>query len=322
MQALVLHTLHQNPVLTEVTAPKAKRGEVIVQIKAAALNHRDLFIIKGLYANIQLPAILGSDGAGAYNGQRVLIYPALEWGNSAVAQGKNFRVLGMPEQGTFADQISVSRSHIYRMPEHLSWAQGAALPLAGLTAWRTLMSRCKLKSGERVLITGIGGGVALMAMQFALAAGAEVWVTSGSTEKIARACEMGAKGGLNYREEGWDKALRQKAGTFDVVIDSAAGDGFALLPGLCNMGARIGVYGGTLGKINGFSLQPIFWKQISIHGATMGSSREFKAMLQFVDQHKIIPVVDAIYPMSAAHEAFDLMEQGGQFGKIVLTQNP
>ncbi len=322
MQALVLHTLHQSPVLTEVPDPKAKRGEVVVRLKSAALNHRDLFIIKGLYANIQLPAILGSDGAGEYNGQRVLLYPALEWGNSAVAQGKNFRVLGMPDQGTFADLIAVPRNAIYRMPEHLNWEQGAALPLAGLTAWRTLMSRCKLKSGERVLVTGIGGGVALLAMQFALAMGAELWVTSGSERKIARATEMGAAGGVNYREQGWDKLLRQKAGLFDVIIDAAGGDGFALLPGLCNMGARIGVYGGTVGKVNGLSLQPIFWKQISVHGSTMGSRNEFKAMLRFVEQHKIMPVVDAVYPITKANEAFALMEQGGQFGKITLVQNP
>ncbi len=298
--------------------PQPKKNEVVVDIRAAALNHRDLFITQGLYAGIKTPCILGSDGAGEWRGKRVVLYPALDWGDNPNFQGKSFRVLGMPEDGTFAEQIAIPRKNIFPMPEHLDWPQAAALPLAGLTAWRTLFSRCKLKKGERVLITGIGGGVALMALQLAVAAGAEVFVSSGSDDKIARAQQLGAKGGANYREEGWDKRLKQESGGFDVVVDSAGGDGFALFPGLCNPGARIGFYGGTLGKVNGLSLQPIFWKQISLLGSTMGSPREFRSMLAFVQQHEIVPVVDSVFSLSEGVRAFERMELGGQFGKVVL----
>lgn len=299
-------------------APQPKKNEVVVDIRAAALNHRDLFITQGLYAGIKTPCILGSDGAGEWRGKRVVLYPALDWGENPNFQGKSFRVLGMPEDGTFAEQIAIPRKNIFPMPEHLDWHQAAALPLAGLTAWRTLFSRCKLKKGERVLITGIGGGVALMALQLAVAAGAEVFVSSGSDDKIGRAQQLGAKGGSNYREEGWDKRLKQESGGFDVIVDSAGGDGFALFPGLCNPGARIGFYGGTLGKVNGLSLQPIFWKQIGLLGSTMGSPREFKSMLAFVQQHKIVPVVDSVFSLSEGVKAFERMELGGQFGKVVL----
>lgn len=319
MQALILSSLNAMPELTETAAPRPARGQVKVELRAAALNHRDLFIAQGQYAGIKLPSILGSDGAGECDGQAVLIYPALDWGTDHRVQGKQFRVLGMPDNGTFASSICVPRKNIFPMPAHLSWEQAAALPLAGLTAWRTLFTRCGLKKGERALITGIGGGVALTAMQLAIAAGAEVFVTSGDDQKIEKAVRMGAKHGENYREAGWDKRLKQAAGGFDVIIDAAGGDGFALLPGICNPAGRIGFYGGTLGKVNGLSLQPLFWKQISVLGSTMGSPAEFKAMLAFVAQHGIIPVVDEVFPLSKGVDAFHKMASGTQFGKIVLS---
>ncbi len=298
--------------------PIPAEGEVLVTLRAAALNHRDVFITQGLYAGIKMPCILGSDGAGECGGQPVIIYPALAWGDHLAAQGRDFRVLGMPDDGTFAEQIRIPQENVYPKPAHLAWEQAAALPLAGLTAWRVLFTRCQLQAGERVLITGIGGGVALIALQLALAAGAEVWVTSGSAEKIEKARALGAQGGANYRSEGWDKQLKKEAGGFDVVIDSAAGDGFAALPGLCNPGARIGMYGGTLGKMNGLSPQLIFWKQISLLGSTMGTQAEFAAMLDFVALHRIVPVVDAVFPLAEGNAALARLAEGEQFGKVVL----
>ena len=318
MKALLLQQVHQPLEYSEWNTPVAAKGEAVVNLFAAAVNHRDVFITTGLYAGIQTPVIPGSDGAGEYRGRRVLLYPALEWGRAATHQGKNFRVLGMPEHGTFAEQISIPRKNIFDMPAHLSWEQGAALPLAGLTAWRTLFSRCKLKKGEKVLITGIGGGVALLALQFAAAAGAEVTVTSGTAEKLEKARLLGARNTANYREEGWDKRLKQATGGFDVIIDSAAGDGFPALVGLANPGARIGIYGGTLGKIANLSMQPVFWKQISILGSTMGSPQEFGRMLRFVSQHAIVPVVDSVFDLADGNAALEKMKKGEQFGKIVL----
>jgi zinc-binding alcohol dehydrogenase/oxidoreductase len=318
MKALQLSQTNALPTFTDTNAPLPARNEGLVSLRAAALNHRDLFITQGQYAGIKLPAILGSDGAGEWQGRAVVVYPAMEWGTNIQYQGKQFRVLGMPDNGTFAEYICVPKKNICPMPEHLNWEQAAALPLAGLTAWRTIFTRCKLKKGERVLITGIGGGVALTALQLALAQGAEVFVTSGDQGKLENAIKMGAKHGESYREPDWDKRLKQQAGGFDVIIDAAGGDGFALFPGLCNPGGRIGFYGGTLGKVNGLSLQPLFWKQISVLGSTMGSPAEFKAMLAFVQKHGIVPVVDRIFPLSEGQAAFQRMESGAQFGKIVL----
>ncbi len=319
MKALVLNGINEALEFKAVSDPIESADMAVVEIKAAALNHRDLFITQGLYANIKTPCILGADGAGLCGGKAVLLYPALDWGDSQYFQGNNFRVLGMPEDGTFAEKIALPVSSIFPAPAHLSFEQAAALPLAGLTAWRTVFSRCQLKKGEKVLVSGIGGGVALMAMQLALAVGAEVYVTSGSVEKIEQAKDLGAKHGENYREADWHKRLKAVSGGFDVIIDSAGGDGFALFPSMCNPGARIGFYGATLGKVNGLSMQPLFWKQISILGSTMGSPDEFKEMLAFVAQHEIVPVVDEVFELVAGNRAFEKMKQGGQFGKLVIS---
>lgn len=321
MHALFLTQLYQPLVFQQTDDPIPKDGEVLVQLQAAALNRRDWFIMQGQYPKIQLPVILGSDGAGSYEGKPVLIYPALDWGDNPAVQGKHFRVLGLPENGTFAEAICLPKENLAPMPEHLDWEQAAALPLAGLTAYRALFTRCQLKAGERVLISGVGGGVALLAMQFALAAGAEVFVSSGSAEKIQKAIHLGAKGGANYRDPDWDKNLKNQVGGFDVVIDSAGGDGFAALLNLCHPGARIGIYGGTLGKINQLSPQLLFWKQISILGSTMGTLEEFKLMLQFVEKHRIVPVVDAVFQLKEGNKALQYLGEGKQFGKVVLKIN-
>lgn len=318
MKALVLKELYQSLDYQEIDSPMPGRREVVVRLHAAALNRRDWWITQGQYSKIQLPVILGSDGAGEYRGKAVVINPSLDWGDDPRFQGKSFRILGLPENGTFAEYVRAPRRNLAPMPAHLSWEQAAALPLAGLTAYRVLFTRCRLRAGERVLISGVGGGVALTAMQFALAAGAEVFVTSGSAEKMEKAVALGAKGGVNYRETDWDKRLKETTGGFDVIIDSAGGDGFAAFPGLCKPGARIGVYGGSLGKINGLSPQILYWKQISILGSTMGTHAEFRKMLAFVEKHKIVPVIDSVFPLEQGNAALERMGKSGQFGKIVL----
>jgi NADPH:quinone reductase-like Zn-dependent oxidoreductase len=169
-----------------------------------------------------------------------------------------------------------------------------------------------------VLVTGAGGGVALFAIQFALAIGSEVWVTSGSNEKLEKVKAMGAAGGVNYRNAGWDQQLKVLTGGFDIIIDSAAGDSFAALIGLCRPGAAIGLYGGTLGKMNQLVPQVLFWKQISIHGSTMGTAREFAAMLELVAKYQIHPVIDSVFSLEEVNQALKRMEEGSQFGKIVL----
>jgi zinc-binding alcohol dehydrogenase/oxidoreductase len=320
MKALVLAGKDLPLMFEEVEKPVAENGFTVVQLKAAALNHRDVWIHKGMYAGIKYPTILGSDGAGTLaDGTEVIIDAAQYWGDSTAAQGKNFKILGLPDNGTFAEFVKVPTESIHPKPTHLTFEQAAAVPLGGVTAWRALMTKCQAKAGEKVLISGIGGGVALFAMQFAVALGCEVWVTSSSEEKIEHAKNLGAKGGINYHTEGWSKSLFEQTGGFDVIIDSAAGDGFTEFIGLCRAGGRIAFYGATtLGKITNLDPRRIFWNQLSIFGSTMGSPEDFEAMVNFIDKHKIIPVVDSVFELRDGNAALKKMEDGKQFGKIVL----
>ena len=318
MKALVLSEAEAPLTLQEFPDPVPREGEVVVDLAAGALNHRDVWITRGKYPGIRYPAVLGSDGAGWLDGKRVLLNPSLQWGNNPDAQDKSYHILGLPTAGTFAARVAIPKENIFEVPAHLSMEQAAAIPLAGLTAYRALFSRAGLQPGERVLISGIGGGVAVFACQFALAAGAEVFVTSGSEEKIARAVEMGAKDGANYREEGWAGSLKTKFGGFHVIVDSAAGPGFTDLISLLLPAGRIVLYGGTRGSIPNLNPQQLFWKQLNILGSTMGHAREFADMVAFIVRHRIVPVVDSVFSLSNGQAAFDRMANGLQFGKIVL----
>ncbi len=318
MKSLVLDGINKAPEYRAYGKAAAQDGEVLVQVKAAALNHRDVWITKGMYPGLQFPCVLGSDVAGLHEERAVVINPSFSWGDNPAVQDMSYNILGLPRAGGFAEYVSVPESHLFDKPTHLTWAQAAALPLAGLTAYRALFSRANLKSGEKVLISGIGGGVALFAFQFALAAGAEVYVTSSSEEKIAKAIALGAKGGANYKDEGWHKKFVQQHDGADVIIDSAGGEGFKSLIFVANPGARIAIYGGTRGKIPAISPQILFWKQLSILGSTMGHAAEFSDMVDFVAKHKIVPVIDSEFPIENAGAAFERMDKGLQFGKIVL----
>ncbi|MSU48227.1 MAG: alcohol dehydrogenase [Opitutus sp.] len=327
MRAVQLTAVNQLAVV-DVAEPKPAAGEVVVALHAAALNHRDVWIKAGQYAGLKWPCIPGSDGAGVVDalgagvdapwlGREVIINPSFNWGASERAQGAQFSILGLPREGTLAEKIVVPVAQLSAKPPHLSWAEAAALPLAGLTAYRALFSRAKLLSGERVLVSGIGGGVALFALQFGCAAGAEVWVTSSSPEKIARAVAAGARGGFDYRDEQWTAVALKAPGQFDVVIDSAGGEGFGKLIDVAASGGRIVFYGATRGDAP-LPVRKIFWRQISLLGTTMGSPADWAAMLAFVAEHKLRPLVSDVFLLARATEAFALMERGGQFGKIVV----
>ncbi|MEO6005806.1 MAG: zinc-binding dehydrogenase [Opitutus sp.] len=315
--------------IADVPAPVPVAGEVVVAIKTAALNHRDVWIKLGQYAGLKYPCFPGSDGAGivtsvgegvdaSWIGREVIINPSFGWGANERAQGSNFTILGLPRAGTFAEQVAVPAEQLAIKPATLSWEEAAAIPLAGLTAWRALVSRAELHAGERVLVTGIGGGVALFALQFAIAHGAEVWVTSSSDEKIARATALGAKGGGKYTESGWAKKLAEAAGGFDVIVDSAGGEGFGSLLELAAPGGRIVFFGATRGNPPELAMRKIFWRQLSLLGTTMGSPNDWWAMTNYLTHHRLRPVISDILPLERASEAFALMQQGGQFGKIVL----
>jgi len=329
MKAAFLTAIKTPLAVQQVPDLVAAPGQAVVRLKAAALNHRDLWTQLGLYPNIKLPITLGSDGAGvvtsagspadqSWVGREVIINPSLDWGPDPRAQGAAYRILGLPDNGTFAEQVAISVANLAPKPAHLSWEQAAALPLAGLTAWRALFTRAQLKPGERVLVTGVGGGAALFALQFAVAAGAPAWVTSGSPEKIARAQTLGAAGGGNYRDADWAESMQKQAGRFDVIVDSAGGDGFAKLIDLTTPGGRIVFFGATAGNPKGLDLRKCFFRQINLLGTTMGSPADFAGMTRFVETHKITPVVDRVFPLDQADTALRHMEAAAQFGKIGL----
>jgi zinc-binding alcohol dehydrogenase/oxidoreductase len=328
MRAVQLPAVNQLNVV-DLPEPTPAPGEVVVAIRAAALNHRDVWIKAGQYAGLKWPCIPGSDGAGEvvglsedvdriWRGREVIINPSFNWGDNPRAQGPKFSILGLPRDGTLAERIAVPVTQLAVKPAHLSWEEAAALPLAGLTAFRAVFSRADLKRGERALISGVGGGVALLALQFGVAAGAEMWVTSSSPEKIARAEKLGAKGGFNYRDESWAATAVKSPGQFDVVVDSAGGDGFGRLVDATASGGRIVFYGATRGDAT-LPVRKIFWRQISLFGSTMGSPADWTAMLGFVTRHSSRPVVSSVFPIDRAAEAFAVMERGDQFGKIVVT---
>jgi NADPH:quinone reductase-like Zn-dependent oxidoreductase len=315
--------------IASVPDPQAGPGEVVVRLRAAALNHRDVWIKLGQYAGLKFPCIPGSDGAGvvesagagvdaAWLGREVIINPALDWGHRESAQGEGFSILGLPRDGTLAEKVAVPAANLAAKPAHLTWEEAAALPLAGLTAYRALFTRARFKLEDRVLITGIGGGVALFALQLAVAHGAEIFVTSSSAEKISRAVALGAAGGASYQEAGWAQALAQAHGPFDVIVDSVGGEGFNDLIELAAPGGRIVFFGATRGNPSGVALRKIFWRQLSLLGSTMGNPLDFTGMLDFVALNRLKPVVSDVFPLVRAAEAFALMERGGQFGKIVV----
>lgn len=305
-------------------------GEALVKVKAAALNHRDVWICKGKYADIRIGTVLGSDGAGvvesvgagvdaAWVGRAVVVNPSLGWGANPEAPGPGWRILGMPDAGTFCDYLRVSAENLVAKPVHLSFEEAATLPLAGLTAWRALFTRGRLKAGETLLVTGVGGGVAQFLLQFGLAAGARVYATSGSAEKLALARQAGASGGANYKESDWEKALVKASGPFDLVVDSAGGTGFSKLLDVTRPGGRVVCFGATAGNPPEVSQRKVFWKQLDILGTTMGSPADFAGMMALVESKALKPAVDTVYPFEEGAAAFQRMDAGEQYGKIVLS---
>jgi NADPH:quinone reductase-like Zn-dependent oxidoreductase len=251
-------------------------------------------------------------------GQEVILNPALDWGHSDKVQEPRFSILGLPRDGTLAEFVAIPATQLVPKPTHLSWEEAAALPLAGLTAYRAIFSRAAVKPHERILINGIGAGTALFALQFASAVGAVPCVTSSAPWKLERAHELGSKAGSLYNLPDWHVEFGKHHGPFDVVVDSAGGDGFETLIDLTASGGRIVFFGATCGNAPELPTRKLFWRQISLLGTTMGSPAEFLAMVEFVKTHAIKPVVSEVFDLDHVGAAFERMERGEQFGKLVV----
>ncbi len=339
MRAAIFHE-HGGPEVVrieEVPTPRPCPGEVLVQVKAAAMNHLDLWIRRGLPIDTTMPHIGGSDIAGviaevgegvdaARVGERVVVNPSLwdgtcEWcrrGQESMCVG--FRILGEHTNGGFAEYVAAAADHVYRLPDGYSFASAAALPISYMTAWRALHSRARLQPAEDVLILGASGGTAVAAVQIAVGMGARVFAVTGGAENVERVRALGASFIYDRAEQDWAAAVHADTGKrgVDVVVENV---GAATWKGSLRalvQGGRLVTYGATTGPKVEIDLRAVFWKQVSILGSTMASKAEFEAMLQAAFSGAFDPVIDTVLPLDDARTAHERLEAGGQFGKIVL----
>lgn len=329
MKALVVSSNNSIKII-EKPVPELGDHEVLVKIHAAALNRRDQWIREGKYPDIVPGTTLGSDGAGVvdstfsntdkqWQGREVIINPNIGWGEDPNCQSPDYKILGMPVDGTMAEYVRVPKHRLIEKPPHLTFEQAAALPLAGLTAFRALFRYMKITNGTRVLISGFGGGVGQFAGLFALHAGAEVYATSGNPEVLEKAVRLGVAGTYDYHEEKWFSKALEDSGGFDLIIDSAGGDQINSLIKALAPGGKIVFYGATNGLPQNINMYHMFWKQVALQGTTMGNDEEFKQMVKFVNEHKIEPIIGSVRTFENAVASFDEMKTGNRFGKSVLT---
>ncbi|KAF8626744.1 hypothetical protein AX15_004714 [Amanita polypyramis BW_CC] len=319
--------------------PTLKEGEVLVKMAAAGFNYRDVWIKTGKYLNIVSGNTLGSDGIviassnldDSLLNKRVFLTPSRGWVNNPDGPESDFGVLGggpTPPIGTFSEYVAVERDQVIPSPEHLDDVQIAAWPLAGVTAWRATMIKGKVSAGHNVLITGIGGGVAITALQLCVARGANVYVTSGSEDKIRRAINLGAKGGANYKDDDWSSQIASllardakesgASGVLDVVIDSSGGDIMTKVGKSLKQGGSIVCYGMTVVRGIPFTIREVLRNQHLI-GSTMGSLQDLLDATAFISEHRIVPIVSHVIDgLENTEKGFELMLKGDHFGKVVI----
>jgi NADPH:quinone reductase-like Zn-dependent oxidoreductase len=312
--------VHEGDVLVHETVPDPVPGpgEVLVELRAAALNRRDLLVKKGIYP-FPLPVVPGSDGAGVRRdtGEEVVIFPGIGWGDREDAPATGFEILGGPRNGTYAELIALPEELLFPKPAAFSWEEAASFPLAAVTAYRALFSRGGLQAGETVLVLGAGSGVTTFVVQLAAQAGARVLVTSSSDAKIERAQELGAEDGVNYATtEDWPAAV-QELGPVDLALDSVGSTWQQCLDSV-RPGGRVVVFGGTGGTEVTLQVRPFYFRQQSLHGTQLGSPRDFEALLRMLGEAQWRPVLDSVRPLAEAGDALARMESGQHFGKLVL----
>ncbi|WP_085521210.1 zinc-binding dehydrogenase [Tuberibacillus sp. Marseille-P3662] len=303
--------------------PEVKKNEVRVRLKAAGLNHRDLFVLNR-HTTEHPPLVIGSDGAGViesvgtgvghvHPGDDVVIIPSLGWNEKSDAPPKGFEILGFPDNGTFAEYVTVPADNVVKKPAYLEWDEAGVLPLGALTAYRALVTRAEIQDGQTVFIPGIGSGVATYLLQFAKAKGARVIVTSRHPEKLAQAVEIGADLAINTNDD-WAEALQDEE--IDIVIDSVGAATWQRSLEVLKKGGTIVVFGASAGDEITLNLRDFFYGQYNLLGSTMGSGEEFRDMIQFIEAHHIRPVVDSVVDLQDVKQAMDKLEDSSQFGKL------
>jgi zinc-binding alcohol dehydrogenase/oxidoreductase len=293
--------------------PEPRDGEVLVQLKAASLNHLDVWVRKGL-PSVPKPRILGADGAGviADTDERVVINPG-------IMRDGRVHIVGETMDGTHAQLIALPRAYVHPIPGDLSFAEAAAFPLVYETAYRMLVTRARLQTGEWVLVWGVGGGVALATLLIAKALGANVVATSSSDEKLARASELGADAVVNHASGDVVATVKEATGGgAHVVVDDVGDATWKRTLDAARPDGRVVVCGATTGPNPPAALHRIWWKQLSILGSTMGTPEDFQGVYDLLAEGKARPVVDSVFPLAEAAAAHERLEAGEQFGKIVL----
>lgn len=309
----------------EVAAPVAEKGQVIVALKTAGLNRRDLYI-QNRRGKDSEALVLGSDGAGIVEavgegvsnvavGDEVIVNPALRWHENSVSPPETFDILGMPDDGTFAEKIAISAEQVEPKPAYLTWEEAGIVALAGLTGYRAMFTKGNLKAGETVFIPGAGSGVATYLIQFAKNIGAKVIVTSRSEEKRQQALALGADLALDTNED-WTQALANE--TIDLVIESVGRATFNRSLAMLKKGGRIVVFGATTEDTVELDLRSFFYNQHQLFGSTMGSREELREMLAHIEKYETRPVLDKVFKLEEAAEAFHYLEESRNFGKIVF----
>ncbi|MTD45836.1 zinc-binding dehydrogenase [Conexibacter sp. W3-3-2] len=325
MRAVVLQEFGEPAVLRVhdgVPDPVVPDGWVLVRLHACALNWHDVLLRQGVY-DVPLPRVPGSDGAGvrADTGEQVLVLPSLFWGGAERAPGPGFQILGDRTDGTHAELVALPAENVRPLPAGWSFVEAAALPLAGLTAYRALFARAGLVAGETVLVLGAGGGVATMAIALARMAGARVLVTTSTEEKLERAIGLGADGGVLYTSAHWGAAVREMAGGVgvDVVVDSVGSTWPDALTALAD-GGRLVTFGATGSADAHVDVRRLYFAQQTILGTTMGSPRDADGLLALVAQAPDWrPAIDAVAPLDEIAAMHERMARREHVGKLVLT---
>jgi zinc-binding alcohol dehydrogenase/oxidoreductase len=323
VHAAVIHEFGDPSVLrpTSFPDPVERPGWVTVELRAAALNWHDVLVRQGRYHS-PLPHVLGADGAGVRRdtGEAVVIVPALNWGDRDDAPDPGWEILGDHRPGTYAELVSVPQECLAPKPDGYSWSQAAALPLVGLTTYRALFTRGRLRAGETMLVLGAGGGVATMAVQLAAGVGASIVVTSSSSDKIARAVAAGARDGLLHNDSDWPERARElcpSSAGFDLVLDPVGRwteSVRALRPG-----GRLVVLGANAAEHAPMNVRQFYFGQYDLLGTTMGNARDFIGLLNLITEYRVPPPhIDRVFPLDEAAAAHTYLETSRQFGKCVL----